>query len=82
MVLRNYRDLHVTLGPWLVNGGPGWLSRYSDSLWAGTVRGSNPVVGGGAEMIRTRPDRPWGPPNLLYNEYRMFRGGKETGTWR
>jgi hypothetical protein len=30
---------------------PGW-----------TVRGSNP---GGDEIFRTRPDRPWGPPNLL-----------------
>jgi subtilisin family serine protease len=27
-----------------------------------TVRGSNP---GGGEIIRTRPDRPWGPPSLL-----------------
>ena len=23
-----------------------------------------------------RPDRPWGPPNLLYNGYRLFPGGK------
>jgi len=23
-----------------------------------------------------RPDRPWGPPNLLYNGYRVFPGGK------
>jgi len=22
------------------------------------------------------PDRPWGPPSLLYNGYRVFRGGK------
>jgi hypothetical protein len=22
------------------------------------------------------PDRPWGPPNLLYNGYRVFPGGK------
>jgi len=25
----------------------------------------------------TRPDRPWGPPSLLYNGYRLFPGGKE-----
>ena len=23
-----------------------------------------------------RPDRPWGPPSLLYNGYRVFSGGK------
>ena len=23
-----------------------------------------------------RPDRPWGPPSLLYNGYRVFHGGK------
>ena len=23
-----------------------------------------------------RPDRPWGPPSLLYNRYRVFPGGK------
>jgi hypothetical protein len=25
----------------------------------------------------TSPDRPWGPPSLLYNGYRVFPGGKE-----
>ena len=39
-----------------------------------TVRGSNP---GGGEIFRTCPDRPWGPPSLLYNGYRVFTGGKE-----
>jgi hypothetical protein len=24
-----------------------------------------------------RPDRPWSPPSLLYNGYRVFLGGKE-----
>ena len=36
--------------------------------------GSNP---GGDEIFRTCPDRPWGPPSLLYNGYRVFPGGKE-----
>ena len=27
------------------------------------------------ETFRTRPDRPWGPPNLLHNGYRVFPGG-------
>ena len=42
--------------------------------WA--VRGSNP---GGGEIFRTRPDRPWGLPSLLYNGYRVFPGGKWPG---
>jgi len=29
------------------------------------------------EISRTCPDRPWSPPSLLYNEYRVFPGGKE-----
>jgi hypothetical protein len=33
-----------------------------------TVRGSNPS---GAEIFRSRPDRPWVPPSLLYNGYRV-----------
>ena len=38
------------------------------------VRGSNPT---GGEIFRTHPDRPWGPPSLLYNEYRVsFPGVK------
>ena len=31
----------------------------------------------GGEIFRTRPDRLWGPPSLLYNGYRVFPGGKE-----
>jgi len=36
--------------------------------------GSNP---GGGEIFCTCPDRPWGPPSLLYNRYQVFPGGKE-----
>ena len=43
-----------------------------------TVRVSNP---GGGEIFRTRPDLPWGPHRLLYNEYRVFPGGKAAGLW-
>jgi hypothetical protein len=39
-----------------------------------TVRGSNP---GGGETFRTYPDRPWGPPSLMYNGYRVFSGGRK-----
>jgi hypothetical protein len=43
-----------------------------------TVRGSNP---GGGEILRTCPDRPWGPPSLIYNGYRVFQGSKAAGAW-
>jgi hypothetical protein len=33
------------------------------------VRGSNPS---GVEIFQTSPDRPWSPPSLLYNGYRVF----------
>jgi hypothetical protein len=52
----------------------GWRNRYSDWLQAGRS-GDQILVGG--EILRTRPDRPWGPPTLLYNGYRVFPGGKE-----
>ena len=29
------------------------------------------------EILCTCPDRPWSPPSLLYNEYRVFPGSKE-----
>jgi hypothetical protein len=38
-----------------------------------TIRGSNP---GGGEIFRICPERPWDPPNHLYNGYRVFPGGK------
>ena len=44
-----------------------------------TVGGSNPS---GGEIFRSRPDRLWGPPSLLYDGYRVFPGGKVAGTWR
>ena len=30
----------------------------------------------GSKMSRTHPDRPWGPPSLLYDGYRVFPGVK------
>ena len=30
-----------------------------------------------SEIFRTAPDRPWGPPSLLYNGHRVFPGGKK-----
>jgi len=43
------------------------------------VPGRNP---GGGEIFRTHPDRPWRPPSLLYNGYRVFPGGQSRpGSW-
>jgi len=43
-----------------------------------TVRGSNP--GWRGEIFCTRPNRPWGPRNLLYDGYRVyFPGVKRPG---
>jgi hypothetical protein len=36
--------------------------------------GPNP---GGVEIYPTCQDWPWGPPNFLYNGYRLFPGRKE-----
>ena len=55
------------------------LCTYSNSLLAGRSGDRIPVVG---EIFRTRPDRPWGPPSLLYSGYRVFSGGKAAGAWR
>jgi len=50
-----------------------------DSLRAGRSGDRIPV---GGKTFSTRPDRSWGPPSLLYNEYRVFTGCKAVGAWR
>jgi hypothetical protein len=59
--------------------GPGYRSWYSDSLRAGRS-GGRILVGG--EIFRTRPDRPWSLPSLLYNGYWVFPGVKSVGACR
>ena len=43
-----------------------------------TVRGSNPE---GGTIFLTRPGRPWGPPSLPYNGYRVIPWGKAAEAW-
>jgi hypothetical protein len=63
--------LHLTCGfVTFVWCEPGWLCRYGGRI----------SVGG--EIFPTLPDRPGGPPSLLYNGYRVFSGGKAAGVWR
>jgi hypothetical protein len=40
----------------------------------------DPIPEGG-NIFRSRPDRPWGPPSLLYNWNRVIPRGKAAGTW-
>ena len=35
----------------------------------------------GDEIFRTRPDRPWGPPILLYNGYGVVPGDIVAGAY-
>jgi hypothetical protein len=55
----------------------------AESVWQLTmgwrVRGSNPV---GGEISFIPSDRPWGPPGLLHNGYRVIPWGKATPTCR
>jgi hypothetical protein len=60
----------------LVTIGAGIAQSISQMAMGWTVWGPNP---GGGEIFRTCPDRPWGPPSLLYNEYWVFPGGKVAG---
>ena len=50
--------------------GPRELGRYSDSLRFGGFGDQIPV---GGEIFCTSPDRPWGPPSLLYNGHRLLK---------
>jgi hypothetical protein len=54
------------------------LSR--DSL-VGTATRLRTRRSGGGEIFRTRPDRPWDPPCLLCNRYRVCPAGKTAGAW-
>jgi hypothetical protein len=52
------------------------LTWYSDLLRAGRSWIESRL----SEIFRTRPDRPWGPPSLLHNGYRVsFPGVKRPG---
>ena len=52
-------------------------------MWAGSSVGITTNYGLDGPRIESRwgeifrrPDRPWGPPSLLYNGYRVFPEGK------
>jgi hypothetical protein len=53
-------------------GGPGSLVGIATELRDGRSGDRIPVGG----SFSARPDRPWGPPSLLYIGYRVIPGGK------
>ena len=73
-----YKCQHFT-GPYCIVLRAGIAQSVQRIATRWTVRGSNP---GGSRIFRTRPDRLWGPPSLLYSRYRVFPGGKAAGAWR
>ena len=57
----------------LISVGAGIAQSVQRLVTGWKVRCSNP---GGGEISRAYPDRLRDPPNLLYNGYRVFPGGK------
>jgi hypothetical protein len=55
-----------------------WWSVVERLATGWKVRGSNASE---VDIFRTRPERSWGPPSLLYNGYRVVAGGKAAGAW-
>ena len=62
-----------------------WFGCYQSLQWVGIatryVLGDPGIEYRWGELFITRPDRPWGPPSLLYNGYLVFPGGKAAGAW-
>jgi hypothetical protein len=59
-------------------------SWINDALWAGRSGFYGSIPGGGWEFFSStpRPERLWGPPNLLSNGYqRLFPWGEAAGAW-
>jgi hypothetical protein len=81
-LIRSAEVENNTLGEWFLVCSClmwAWLAQSVQRLattW--TVRGSN--LGGGV-IFRTRPHRPWGPPSLLHNWYRVIPRGKAAEAW-
>jgi hypothetical protein len=82
--------LYSTSGPsWPVMGWPLPLLYFvGRDSWVDTatrygMEGPGIEYRWGGEIFRTHPDRPWGPPSLLYNGYRVFFSrGEAAGAWR
>jgi hypothetical protein len=73
-----WRGLYILKSPFLLemgqNSSVGIATRYG-------LDGSG-IESRWGEIFCTSPDRPWGPPILLYNGYLVFPGYKVAGVWR
>jgi hypothetical protein len=63
----------IICGDTNINCGPGSIVRITTGYGLGGPR----IESRWGEIFRTCPDRPWGPPSLLYNGYQVFPAGKE-----
>ena len=52
-------------------------SRFLYALWSFSNSLKMINIDRSMSELCTSPDRPWNPPSLLYNGYRVFPGGKE-----
>jgi len=58
------------------------LTDKAQRQWAGmALFGIATRYGMDGPGIESRPDRPWGPPSILYYGYRDFSVGKAAGAW-
>jgi hypothetical protein len=58
-----------------------YISRDSSVGIAARYRLDGPRIESRWRIFRTRPDLTDSPPSLLYDGYRVFPGGKASGTW-
>jgi hypothetical protein len=63
-------SLYEYTGRHIKNGGPGSVVGIATSYGPDGPG----IESRWGEIFRNCPDRPWGPPNLLYNGYRVFPG--------
>jgi hypothetical protein len=59
-----------------------WAGKTQSVLQLATGRTVGDRIPVGGEIFRTRPDRSWGPPSLLYNGSRVLLGSKAAEAWR
>ena len=64
--------LSAIISLYCITCGPGSSVGIATELRAGRSGDRIPV----GARFSARPDRPWRPPSLLYNGYRVFPGGK------
>ena len=67
-----YTKIYIIYQCYILKGGPGSVVGIATAYG---LDGPG-IESRWGEIFRTSPDRPSGPPSLLYNGYRVFPGGK------